>query len=227
MYRQRQEALHPAGIVRRNGPFPSSDRDRWVEMQKRVGVERGPPAGQRDLGAGMREDGRVPVQQFCDNQMWSPLVGSWLSRWKTAKKKKKLIGKTESHQAAAFSCTLATGLKASQASNKYELIIKYKSEEIIVLPAWLPARLLLRGCWAAFLSDSGSTLCPEKRSGTPSSWLSAAVFAWTEPFLFQPCPSSTPRGASPELFFFLFFNKQLNLPSFPRDWSQKTPQCQE
>lgn len=127
-----------------------------------------------------------------------PLTSGTLTQ--LMKNGKKLIGKNESHQAAASSCTLATRLKASRASNKYELIIKYKSEEIIVLPSWLPARLLLRGCWAAFLSDSGSTLCPEKQSGTPSSWLSAAEFAWTESFLFQHRPHTTPQGASPLLF---------------------------
>lgn len=57
---------------------------------------------------------------------------------------KKSIGKNESHQAAS-SCVLATRLNASQPSNKYELIIKFKSEEIIVLLAWLPAQRLRRG----------------------------------------------------------------------------------
>lgn len=54
MYRQKWEALHPAGMLNEMIHFNS-----LIERQKRVGVERGPPAGQRDLGAEMRgwEDG--------------------------------------------------------------------------------------------------------------------------------------------------------------------------
>lgn len=49
MYRRRPEALHPAGVLNETVHFNS-----MMEMQKRVGSKKGPPAGLRDLEAGMR-----------------------------------------------------------------------------------------------------------------------------------------------------------------------------
>lgn len=49
MYRQRWEALHPAGVLNEMVHL-----NLMIEMQKRVGSQKGPPAGPCDLGAGMR-----------------------------------------------------------------------------------------------------------------------------------------------------------------------------
>ena len=106
------------------------------------------------------------------------------------------------------------GEMPSQASNKYELIIKCKSEDISVLPqpGCLPS-----GCSKGdepLSIDSASPLCPEELLGTLSSWKAFLSPVYLDPALPFPVQPShhTPGNLT---LGFLFFNKQLDLFQFP------------
>ena len=162
------------------------------------------------------EGGQEPFQQLCGDQ--GRFSSTSLNQWDADSVDeiwKKLIGKNESHQALS-SCMLATRLNVAQASNKYELIIKFKSEEIIVLPAWPPAQLPLGGRWAALYLRVDLPFARRNCSEpSPAGRLFSEVFAWTMAFFFPAQPHTTPQGTSPLAFFFFFFNKQLDLFQFP------------
>lgn len=113
---------------------------------------------------------------------------------------------------------LAAEPNASQASNNSEIIIKFKSEEIIA--TWLPAQLLLGGWWADFYLRVDLPFA-RRNVGTPSNWktfLSSLCLDHVPSFPAQSSPH--PRETHPCLFFFLINNEICS--SFFKDQSIKS-----